>query len=286
MTVKEVIEKIKKESGASIPDGQTCDILISGEPDMEVKKIGCTFMATVDVIREAAAQGINFLITHEPTWFNGPDKSAWVEADPVYLAKKKLIEECHMAIWRYHDHMHMGQEDQIYTGFEEAFGWQKYRVAVEDVKKYNEADAGAEQFWAHFGGLYEIPETTLRDLAAFFKEHAQMDVVQIVGNPDMKAKKVSVLVGGGSLGLGREEAPMIQMLQENVDVVICGDITEWTLSAYVRDAAMLGMNKGMLVLGHERSEEWGMKYLTGWVERITGGIPTVFLDAGEPFAYL
>ena len=29
MTVKEVIEKIKKESGASIPDGQTCDILIS-----------------------------------------------------------------------------------------------------------------------------------------------------------------------------------------------------------------------------------------------------------------
>ena len=67
MTVKEVIEKIKKESGASIPDGQTCDILISGEPDMEVKKIGCTFMATVDVIREAAAQGVNFLITHEPT---------------------------------------------------------------------------------------------------------------------------------------------------------------------------------------------------------------------------
>ena len=45
-----------------------------------------------------------------------------------------------------------------------------------------------------------LPETTLRELAAFFKEHAQMDVVQIVGNPDMKAKKVSVLVGGGSLG--------------------------------------------------------------------------------------
>ncbi len=85
MTVREVIEKIKKESGASIPDGQTCDILIAGDPDMEVKKIGCTFMATVDVIKKAAAQGVNFLITHEPTWFNGPDRSAWVEKDPVYL---------------------------------------------------------------------------------------------------------------------------------------------------------------------------------------------------------
>ncbi|MCM1217420.1 MAG: Nif3-like dinuclear metal center hexameric protein [Lachnospiraceae bacterium] len=286
MTVKEVIERIKKESGASIPDGQTCDILIAGDPDMEVTKIGSTFMATVDVIREAAAQGINFIITHEPTWFNGIDRSEWVQNDPVYLEKKKLIEEHHMAIWRYHDHMHMGHIDQIYTGFEEEFGWGQYRVPVTDVSKYGETDLSGEQFWKQFGGIYQIPKTTLRGLAEFFKERASMDVVQMVGNPEMPVERVSVLVGGGSLGLGREEAPMIQMFQENVDVAICGDITEWTLSAYVRDAAMMGMNKGMLVLGHERSEKWGMKYLTGWVESVTGGISTVFLDAGEPFAYI
>ncbi len=286
MTVKEVIERIKKESGASIPDGQTCDILVAGDPNMEVTKIGSTFMATVEVIREAAAQGINFIITHEPTWFNGPDRSEWVQDDPVYSEKKKLIEEYHMAIWRYHDHMHMGYEDQIYTGFEEEFGWKQYRVPVTDTKKYGETDSGAEQFWKQFGGVYQIPKTTLRGLAEFFKERASMDVVQIVGNPEMPVERVSVLVGGGSLGLGREEAPMIQMFKENVDVAICGDITEWTLSAYVRDAAMMGMNKGMLVLGHERSEEWGMKYLTDWVESVTGGIPTVFLDAGEPFGYI
>lgn len=286
MTVKEVIERIKGESGASIPDGQTCDILTAGDPEMEVAKIGSTFMATVDVVKEAIAQGINFIITHEPTWFNGLDKTAWVQDDPVYLEKKKLLEEHHIAVWRYHDHMHMGHRDQIYTGFEEEFGWEKYRVPVTDTKRYKETDAGAEQFWAQFGGIYQIPGTTLRGLAEFFKEHAHMDVVQIVGNPDMPVERVSVLVGGGSLGLGREEAPMIQMCKENVDVAICGDITEWTLSAYVRDAAMMGMNKGMLVLGHERTEEWGMRHLTGWVESVTGGIPTIFLDAGEPFTYI
>ena len=286
MTVREVIEKIKEGSGVKIPDGQTCDILTAGNPDMDVVKIGTTFMATVDVIREAAAQGINFIITHEPTWFNGPDKTGWVEEDPVYLEKKKLIEEYGMAVWRLHDHMHMGHEDQIYTGFEEEFGWKEYRVPVADAKKYGENKPEAEQFWTRFGGIYKIPQTTLRGLAQFFKERAHMEVVQIVGNPDMTAEKVSVLVGGGSLGLGREEAPMVQMFREDIDVVICGDITEWTLSAYVRDAAMMGMNKGMLVLGHERSEEWGMKYLTKWTESVTGGIPTVFLDAGEPFTYL
>ena len=120
----------------------------------------------------------------------------------------------------------------------------------------------------------------------FFKEKAGMDVIQIVGRPEMPVEKVSVLVGGGSLGLGREEAPMMQMFREKVDVAVCGDITEWTLSAYVRDAAMLGMNKGMLVLGHERSEEWGMKYLVGWLEDIAVEIPVVFLNAGEPFDYI
>ena len=46
------------------------------------------------------------------------------------------------------------------------------------------------------------------------------------------------------------------------------------------------MKKGMLVLGHERSEEWGMKHLVDWLESVTEGIPAVFLDAGEPFTYL
>lgn len=286
MTVQEMIDRIKEKTGAQISEDKTCDQLMMGNPDMEIKKIGCTFMATVDVIREAAAQGINFIITHEPTWFNGIDRTEWAVEDPVYLEKKKLIEEKRIAIWRFHDHMHMGYADEIYMGFEKEFGWKDYRVEIKDVERYGEEDPSRAEFWKHFGAVYQIPKTTLKGLAAFFKERAGMDVIQIVGNPDMEVERVSVLVGGGSLGLGREEVPMIQMFRENVDVAVCGDITEWTLSAYVRDAAMMGMRKGMLVLGHERSEEWGMKYLPEWLETVADGIPAVFLDAGEPFSYL
>lgn len=286
MTVQGLIDKIKTKTGIPIPEDVTCDLLIIGDPDMEVKKIGCTFMATVDVIREAIAQGANFIISHEPTWFNGIDKEEWVREDPVYLEKKKLIQENNIAIWRFHDHMHIGQADEIYTGFDREFGWESYRVSVNDVDKYGEKDPQQAQFWKNFGAIYQLPKTTLKDLSLFFKEKAEMEVVQIVGNPEMPVERVSVLVGGGSLGLGREEAPMIQMFRENIDVAICGDITEWTLSAYVRDAAMMGMNKGMLVLGHERSEEWGMKYLPEWLADISEGVPAVFIDAGEPFKYL
>lgn len=274
MKVKEVISAIIKKTGLEpISPDKTCDQFIAGDLESEVTGIVTTFMATVEVIRHAISIGANFIITHEPTWFSGLDNVDWLKDDPVYTEKKKLIEENHLNIWRFHDHMHLGKEDGIYRGFNQEFGWTEFLV---DNPK------GLE--W--FGRCYQIPKTTLRDLANFFKGKLAMDIIQIVGNPDMNVERVTVLVGGGSLGLGKEERPMIMMHQNNIDVAICGDITEWTLSAYIRDASQMGMNKGMLVLGHERSEEVGMKHLVPWLKDIVGGIDVKFVDSKEPFIYL
>lgn len=277
MTIQEVIDGIIRKTGVEpIPEDRTCDRFITGDRNAEVRKIAVTFMATVDVIRQAKEEGVNFIITHEPTWFSGMDTTEWLEGDPVYLQKKALLDEAGISIWRFHDHMHFAKEDGIYRGFEQEFGWGKYRMP------YEEEEPGAKEL----GPCYEIPEIRLRELCAFFKEKSEMQVVQIVGNPDMKVKRVGVLVGGGSLGLGDETMPMKLVRDRNLDLVICGDITEWTLSAYIRDAAQLGMNRGMLVLGHERSEEPGMKHMPEWMRSITGDIEVKFIDAREPFLYL
>ena len=92
--------------------------------------------------------------------------------------------------------------------------------------------------------------------------------------------------GGGSLGLGSENMPMRLMAARDLDLIICGEITEWTLPAYVRDATQLGFAKAILVLGHERSEEPGMKHLGDWMKSIVGDIEVVFIDSEEPFTYL
>ena len=274
MTVQNIIDEIIKKTGVEkLPDDQTCDHIMTGSADMEVTKIVTTFMATVDVINEAIKIGANFIITHEPTWFTGKDDTKWVEQDPVYLEKKKLIEDHKITIWRFHDHMHMGKEDGIYRGFQIETNWKQYIIE------------GPENF-KHYGECYQIPKTSLRQLCEFFKKILPMEVIQIVGNPEMSVERVGVLVGGGSLGFGREELPMELLHQNNLDLVICGDIVEWTISAYVRDAVSLGHNKGMLILGHERSEEMGMKYLGDWMADITGPIEVHFVDSKEPFLYL
>ena len=53
------------------------------------------------VIRKAAELRAELIITHEPTWFTGRDDTGWLEGDPVYLLKKRLIEDTGVAIWRF-----------------------------------------------------------------------------------------------------------------------------------------------------------------------------------------
>ncbi|GGH58789.1 hypothetical protein GCM10008014_31780 [Paenibacillus silvae] len=268
MNVQQVMETVIQDSCGDQRLPSTGDVLVAGEAGMKVTGIVTTYMATADVIRQAHAIGANLIITHEPSFYTGADQLDWVQQDPVYEAKRKLIEECGMAIWRYHDYMHMAQPDRIYTGLIKELGWESRQVDYP------------------YPWIYEMDSLKLRDLAEELKQKLHMDVIQIVGNPDMTCSRIGILVGGGSLGLGKESMPMELMREQNLDVMICGEITEWTLCAYVNDAAMLGLNKAMLIIGHERSEEWGMKHMADWLQPLVGEIPVHFLDAKEPFLYL
>lgn len=267
MKVKDVIAAIKAQC-PPIDESRTCDILHVGNWEAEVHKIACVFMADIETIRKAAAEGVDLIITHEPTYHTGADNQEWLAGNPVYEEKQKLIREAGISIWRFHDHMHAYSPDLIYVGWDKEMGWENCRLPGD-----------------RFGVCYEIPETTLGGLADFFKEKLSMPAIRLIGDPDMPCKRVSVLVGGGSLGLGDERRPAMQMVEKDIDVMVCGEITEWTSCSYVRDAAMLGKRKGMIVLGHNRTEEAGMKYLPDWLQPLVGDIPVCFISSGDPFIY-
>ena len=280
MTVQEIIDgTIRKTTILPLPHSQTCDHLIIGDPNMEVTGIVTTFMATVDVIRRAHEMGANLIITHEPTWFTGQDDNdtSWCAGDPVYEQKRAMLEAYGIAVWRFHDHMHMDPRDGIYRGFDEQMGWAEYRMPpMADQDLFPKGK---------FDGCYEIPEISLGNLAKEIQEKLGMPVLRGIGVPEAKITRVAVLVGGGSLGLGVEQMPMELMHLRDIHVTLCGDITEWTLPAYVRDACQLGMNRAILVLGHEKSEEPGMYHLPVWLRSIVGDIPVTPVSAGEPFTY-
>jgi putative NIF3 family GTP cyclohydrolase 1 type 2 len=268
MNVREVVDVVLALNGGRKLE-KTCDQLIEGNWEHQVTGVVTTFMATVDVIRRAVDMGCNLVITHEPTYFTGLDRTDWLKSDPVYQRKKVLIEDNHISIWRYHDHMHLGKTDLIYAGLLKYLGWENYLDANLPLPH-----------------CYSIPSVSLAALVGFLKKTLGMKVIRIIGDPEMICSRVGILVGGGSLGLGQEEMPARLMNDQKLDVMICGEITEWTLSAYIRDAAALGFNKAMVIVGHERSEEPGMKDLADRLQPLLGATPVRFADAGEPFVYL
>ena len=204
MKAQEIINKIITDSCGNFRLDKTADILISGSPDTDVSGIVTTFMATIEVIRKAIKHGANMIITHEPTFYTGHDTTQWLEDDPVFKEKMKLINDNGIVIWRYHDYMHMAKPDRIYEGLYKQLGW-------ELIKKDTRDDP-----WN-----VEIEETTVGALAKSLKEKLHMETIQIVGKLEDPVKKICILVGGGSLGFnGKEEMPAEIMKKENSDVVI------------------------------------------------------------------
>lgn len=261
----------------------TCDGFVYGDPETEVTGVITTFTVTAEVLGEAMSRGANMIITHEPTFFL-ECRGEWPKHDKVFQGLRELLQQSGAVIWRCHDMMHGATPDDIYSGFLETMGWNQ--LAKPPVEKKVSGAEGFEAFITGFQDYYDIQPTTLAGLAGEIKEKMGIDTVRAFGDPQAACSRVAVLVGGGSLGFGRmPDMPLRLMGEKDIDVIVCGEIAELLLGTYMQDAASLGLPRSMIVLGHERSEEWGMQFMQSWLSREVC-VPVYFVNAKEPFIYL
>src|SRR5215469_1083222 len=127
ITAAEAIQRIQEHYPAAPPS--TVDTIKAGEPSTPVTGIATTFLDTMDVLREANRRGANLVITHEPTFYNHPDDTAFFADDPVFREKLAFIQQHHMVVFSLHDGIHIASPDHIFTGFIQELRWQNYMVA-------------------------------------------------------------------------------------------------------------------------------------------------------------
>jgi hypothetical protein len=48
----------------------------------------------------------------------------------------------------------------------------------------------------------------------------------------------------------------------------------------------MGLSRGLVVLGHEKSEEPGMHYLVQWLRSRLPGLPITHVPAGDPLQFI
>ena len=110
ITIQEVIDLIIKNIPVS-PFAETVDTVKAGNAKQILKGIVTTSFATIEVIEKTALTGANFIIAHEPTFYNHLDKTDWLEQDDVYQYKQALIDKHGIVIWRFHDYWHSDKPD-------------------------------------------------------------------------------------------------------------------------------------------------------------------------------
>jgi len=261
MTIRQAMDRIIKDiPGAPFPT--TVDTVKSGDPEQPLKGIVTTMFATNEVITGAIKQGANFIIAHEPTFYNHLDEVDWLEGDKVYDFKKTLLENHGIVVWRFHDYWHSFRPDGILMGVLTSMGWDKY---------YN---AGAPE-------IVTVPEITLGEIVVRAKKAMGIDKMKMIGDLSAKCQRIVVMPGAGG---GRRQISEIRKYQP--DVLMCGELNEWETSEYVRDARFQGQKVSLLVLGHALSEEPGMEALVPWLNARLPGVPVKHIPSGDALSWV
>lgn len=259
LTVQQIIDIILKNYQGE-PIKNTNDTIKAGSADLEVKGIVTTMFPTVEVIRKAHDIGANFLIVHEPTYYNGSDNKALVANNTQVRLKEELLQKLNMCIWRFHDYAHAMRPDFVSYGVARSVDWLKY---------YDMSSP-----------ILNIPETSLKSLIQTFKKGLHINHLRYIGKDDKPCKKVALLPGawGGS-------RQMSTLLQHKPDVIIVGEAVEWETVEFVRDCQNLGHEAAMIVLGHSVSEEPGMLYFSEWLNSKISGVKITHIPSNDPFKW-
>jgi putative NIF3 family GTP cyclohydrolase 1 type 2 len=261
MTIQQVIDRIIQDIPGA-PFKGTVDTVKSGDPNQLLKGIVTTMFATDEVIDKTIRAGANFIIAHEPTFYNHQDETDWLAGDPVYDFKKQQLENHGIVVWRFHDYWHSFRPDGILMGVLTAMGWDKY---------YN---AGAPE-------IVTVPVTTVSEVVALAKKALGIDKMKMIGDLSAKCQRIVMLPGASG---GRRQISVLRKYQP--DLLICGELNEWETSEYVRDARYQGVKVSLLVLGHAVSEEPGMEALVPWLNARLPGVAVKHIPSGDALTFV
>ncbi|MFT6880383.1 MAG: putative NIF3 family GTP cyclohydrolase 1 type 2 [Arcticibacterium sp.] len=257
LTAKDIVAKIKSEVNCDWSK-ETVDTFKAGNPDAEVKGVATSFMATMEVLKKAKARGLNFVITHEPTFYSHTDDLATHKNSAIQQEKLKFIRDNDMVVWRFHDHIHRNEPDMIYQGVLDKLDWHAYRNGE--------------------GVAFTIPEMTLEEIVNHIRNQFGAKTLRIVGDPDEKFTKVGMALGASGSG-----SHFARLDNPDVDLLIVGETNEWETVPYVQDAIELGYKKALIVMGHADSEEAGMIYFAEWLQGLYSDLKIEFIEAGNPY---
>ena len=234
------------------------DRIILGDIEKPIKKVATCMVITPEVFNKIREWGADIIVTHEPTFLNGND-----ECDlPFYTAKKQMIEESGMVVCRWHDAAHFGKEDLVHKTFVQRLGLE-----------------------GEFDGKFLLELKDLHsplEIAKQIRKKFNIKQPRIVGCRDGQVQKIGLCLGA------RGSEPFHDMISNDIDLLIAGELSEWHCAEPVRDMAQMGMQKSIIILGHAASEMDAMDDFAKYINNtfLKDGITAKYFECGEIYSYI
>ncbi len=259
-TVGDIMDMILKAIPGA-PFDKTVDTLKTGNRDLIVTGIVTTMFATVEIIHQAIKAGANFIIAHEPTFYNHSDDLKWAGSNHIVDAKMELLEKNKITVWRLHDYLHSFVPDSVTYGVVKDAGWLPYYKSGQRV--------------------ITIPTISLGELAKHLKTKLYIDQVRVVGDLAHSCQRIALMPGASG---GQSHISLVE--KERPDVLVVGEVHEWETAEYIRDTLAMGGKTALMVLGHSVSEEPGLAWLQEWLQPKIDPVEVMHISSGNPFKFV
>ena len=260
-TARELFRQIKQASGQPWDPNPTDDRIIYGDRDTPITGIATCFFASLDVLRRARSQRLNYIVPHEASFYERYDdfaESVLPDSDPVLSAKKRFLDEHGMVIQRMHSHAHARPGDAIMTGLLERLDWVGYR----DTDRP--------------GVVVSLPAASALEVGRHIKQTCGRRTLRMFGDPAQRVSTISV-----SAGMPGENVQIGQFGVEGVDAVLLGEVREPEVLGYAQD---LAATKPVVVyLAGHTAEDFGMRNVAEWLGEVFPEMPCQWLATADPY---
>lgn len=235
--------------------------ILYGDPDQTVTGIATTWTTTVKVLQQAAADHLNFVLTHEHPFF-ATAESRWfatLPADqrPHNIARRTVVDDHSLVLCRSHSNWDAVPGEGVADSIARAL------------------EFGDPVHESHFVRMYEIPPQTLAELAQWAKLRLGVPTVRIAGDLARVVERVGIAYGG----LAQTYGCVDEFIINGADAVICGEAIDYSFRAAI-DAGL-----GFIETSHVGSENPGMRNFARLLQERLPDLPVRFIDAGHEWVY-
>jgi len=239
--------------------GKTCDQFIFGNPEVEVKGIAISWIATNKAIIEAAKKKLNLFITHEPIY---PVRYAGNKcAERVISEKNELLNKTGMTVMRCHD---TWDRMPIY-GITDA--WGKHLGLDTEPRETNS-----------FYKIYITSEMTVKSLGLKTLDRVKclgQDAVLVFGNLNKTVHRIAI--GTGAITY------FPSMYRLGIDAIIA---TDDGFNSTNGGLWAIELGVPIFVVNHATAEKPGMQEMRVCLKKHFPRIQIEYLDVQFPYSVI